>query len=461
MKRRIPVNVLFVASEALPFAKTGGLADVIGALPVFLRKLGLRVSVIMPRYRGIGGSVKDRLTLDINGPLKVDIYEKDDYLFVDHPPFFDRDGLYGTARGDFEDNCERYTLFCKAAVEIAQKYDADIVHCHDWQTGLIPLYVKAQKIDLKTVFTIHNLGYQGRFPAAKFGLLDVGKSHFTPDGIEYYGDINFLKAGIVYADRVTTVSENYALEIQTPQLGFGLDGVLHQRQNDLSGIINGIDYAVWNPETDTLIPNTYRDFTGKQQNKICFTQECDLTSDRPVIGMVSRIADQKGFNLIIKIFDDIMKLGFNFILLGVGDETYHRKLKQYEQVYPTSVSINLKFDEKLAHRIYAGSDFFLMPSQYEPCGLGQLISLKYGTVPIVRQTGGLADTVREFDPAGQTGNGFVFKPYTPDALLDALSRAYQIFRSRDAFLSLSERCMKEDFSWDESAKKYKRLYESM
>lgn len=455
------MNILFAASEALPHAKTGGLADVIGALPVFLRKMGLRVSVVMPRYRGMTGSKKDTLTITVDKPLKVDVYEQDDFLFVDHPPFFDRDGLYGTEQGDYEDNCERYTLFCKAVVAIGKNFGFDILHCHDWQSGLVPLYAKTQTIPLKTVFTIHNLGYQGRFPAATFPLLDIDKRYFTPDGIEYYGDINFLKAGIVYADRVTTVSENYAREIQSPELGFGLDGVLRSRQRDLGGIINGIDYAVWNPQTDTLIPHPYVDFTGKQQNKLCFAQECDLTCDRPVIGMVSRIADQKGFNLIIKIFDDIMKLGFNFILLGVGDEAYHRKLKQFEQVYPTRVSINLKFDERLAHRIYAGSDFFLMPSQYEPCGLGQLISLKYGSVPIVRRTGGLADTVTEFDPAGQTGNGFVFSEYSPDALLDSLSRAYQTFGDRNMFMSLSERCMKYDFSWNESAKKYIHLYESM
>ncbi len=455
------MNVLFVASEALPFAKTGGLADVIGALPVFLKKLGVGVKVLMPRYRGIEGSFSERLTIDVGKTIEVGICEKEGFLFVDHPPFYDRDGLYGTAQGDYEDNCERYTLFCKAAVEIARRNDIDIVHCHDWQTGMIPLYLNNQKSEVKTVFTIHNLGYQGRFPSRKFDLLGVDKGYFTPGGIEYYGDINFLKAGIVYADRVTTVSENYALEIQTPELGFGLDGVLCQRKNDLSGIINGIDYEVWNPARDALIPESYTDFAGKQNNKICFSQECNLRCDHPVIGMVSRIADQKGFDLIIKIFDDIMKLGFNFILLGVGDEAYHRKLKQFEQVYPARVSINLKFDEKLAHRIYAGSDFFLMPSRYEPCGLGQLISLKYGTVPIVRRTGGLADTVAEFDPGGQTGNGFLFRPYTPDALLDALSRAYQSFTNSDAFASLSERCMQYDFSWDESAKKYKRLYESI
>ncbi len=455
------MNVLFVASEALPFAKTGGLADVIGALPVFLRKLGLGVNVLMPRYRGIEGSPGERLTIHVGKSIEVGIYDKEGFIFIDHPPFYDRDGLYGTARGDYEDNCERYTLLCKAAVEIAQRNDIDIVHCHDWQTGLIPLYLKNLKSDVKTVFTIHNLGYQGRFPSHKFDLLGIDKGYFTPDGIEYYDDMNFLKAGIVYADRVTTVSENYALEIQTPELGFGLDGVLRQRKNDLSGIINGIDYEVWNPAGDALIPEPYTDFQGKQHNKICFNQECNLRCDHPVIGMVSRIADQKGFDLIIKIFDDIMKLGFNVILLGVGDEAYQRKLKQFEQVYPSRVSINLKFDEKLAHRIYAGSDFFLMPSRYEPCGLGQLISLKYGTVPIVRQTGGLADTVTEFDPAGQTGNGFLFKSYTPNALLDALSRAYQAFTSSDAFASLSERCMQYDFSWDASAKKYQRLYESL
>ena len=455
------MNVLFAASEALPHAKTGGLADVIGALPIFLKKLGLRVNVVMPRYRGMEGSLGDRLTIDLGKPVEVSIYEKDSFLFVDHPPFFDREGLYGTSQGDYDDNCERYTLFCKTVAEIVRRNEIDVVHCHDWQTGMIPLYAKHLKPDVKTVFTIHNLGYQGRFPAQKFGLLGIDNGYFTPDGIEYYGDINFLKAGIVYADRVTTVSQNYAMEIQTPELGFGLDGVLRQRKNDLSGIINGIDYAVWNPATDTWIPEPYHDFSGKQNNKICLGQECDLRCDRPVIGMVSRIADQKGFDLIVKIFDDMMRLGFNFILLGVGDDTYHHKLKQFEQVYPARVSVTLKFDERLAHRIYAGSDFFLMPSQYEPCGLGQLISLKYGTVPIVRQTGGLADTVTEFDPMQQTGNGFLFKAYTPDALLDALSRAYQAFTNAEAFASLSDRCMRYDFSWDESAKKYQRLYESL
>jgi starch synthase len=455
------MKILFAASEALPHAKTGGLADVIGALPGFLRNMGLEVSVVMPRYRGMTGSKKDTLTVTADEPFTVDIYEQDDFLFVDHAPFFDRKGLYGTQQGDYEDNCERYTLFCKVVAALGDKYGFDILHCHDWQSGIVPLYVKAHATSLKTVFTIHNLGYQGRFPAAKFPLLDVDRRHFTPDGIEYYGDINFLKAGIVYADRVTTVSENYAREIQSPELGFGLDGVLRSRQRDLGGIINGIDYSLWNPQTDTLIPHPYTDFAGKQQNKTCFTQECDLTCDRPVIGMVSRIADQKGFDLIIKIFEDIMELGYNFILLGVGDEAYHRKLKQYEQVYPTRVSINLKFDERLAHRIYAGSDFFLMPSQYEPCGLGQLISLKYGSVPIVRRTGGLADTVTEFDPVEQTGNGFVFSEYSPEALLDALSRAYQTFGDRDIFISLSERCMTYDFSWNESAKKYLHLYETM
>ena len=341
--------------------------------------------------------LRESIEIKMAGVHNVDIYNKDNFYFIDYPDFFDREGLYGTAQGDFEDNYERFILFCKTVFKYLTQHSYDIAHCHDWQTALIPLYIKEQQRKIGSVFTIHNLGYQGRFSASKYPLLGVNDAYFKPEGIEYYGDINFLKAGILYSDMVTTVSENYAKEIQTPEFGFGLDGVLKNRKSNLKGIINGIDYVQWNPATDDLIYHFYTDHKGKLKNKQALVNECCLKSRRPLIGIVSRIAEQKGFDIIVKAFDAIIDMGFNIIILGFGDEAYHAKLMTLANVYPQRVSINIKFDNRFAHRIYAGSDFFLMPSRYEPCGLGQLISLRYGTVPIVRQTGGLADSIHEYD----------------------------------------------------------------
>jgi len=455
------MKVAFVASEAIPYAKTGGLADVVGTLPVHLKNLGIRTALFLPKYKGINGTLVDTLNIDMSTRYTVHVYADGDAYFIDYPKFFGRDGLYGTQKGDFPDNCERYTLFCKAVAELIKRDRYDIVHCHDWQAGLIPLYLKSEDAAAKSVFTIHNLGYQGIFPQGKFSLLGLGKEYFNPEGIEFYGDINFLKAGILYSDVVTTVSENYAKEIQTPELGFKLDGVLRKRKDKLIGILNGIDYNMWNPETDDLIYQKYDDFEGKQRNKIGLTKACHIDPQKPLIGMVSRIADQKGFDILLKVFDDVMRIGYNFVLLGFGEEEYHQKLKKYESVYPCRVSVNIKFDNKLAHRIYAGSDFFLMPSRYEPCGLGQLISLKYGTVPVVRRTGGLADTVTEFDLSTRSGNGFLFQQYVGRDLLDALLRGRETFRHRDIFRTLSENGTKYNFSWEASAKKYRRLYKSL
>lgn len=455
------MKVAFVASEAIPYKKTGGLADVVGALPFYLNKLGIKTSVFLPRYKGIKGSLIGNLQIDMKEKHNVQVYTEGNFYFIDYPKFFDRDGLYGTEKGDFSDNCERFTLFCKTVTQLIKRYGYDIVHCHDWQTGLIPLYMKLDNMDTKSIFTIHNLGYQGRFPSSKFPILGLPKEYFDPEGIEFYGDINFLKAGILYSDIVTTVSENYAREIQTSESGFGLDGVLNKRRNSLVGIINGIDYSLWNPENDSLIYQKYNNFNGKQKNKARLTEECNIDCERPLIGMVTRIADQKGFDIIIKAFDDFIDMGFSFLVLGFGDEHYHNKLKTFESIYPDKVSVNIKFDNKLAHRIYAGCDFFLMPSQYEPCGLGQLISLKYGTVPIVRKTGGLADTITDFDPDTLSGNGFVFREHSSKDLLKALSKSYEIYCNKDVFKRLSEKCMDCNFSWEESAKKYKQLYGSL
>ena len=454
------MKIAFVASEATPYAKTGGLADVVGALPSALIKLGQDIDVFLPRYRGIKGTLEGTINVQMSDLYSVNIYREGNFYFIDYPEFFDREGLYGTEKGDFKDNCERFTLFCRAVANYIQQQPYDIAHCHDWQTALIPLYLRNQR-KVGSVFTIHNLGYQGRFPASKYPLLGIDKKYFTPEGIEYYGDINFLKAGILYSDTVTTVSENYAKEIQTPELGFGLDGVLRTRKANLKGIINGIDYDRWNPENDELIYYPYTDHTGKQKNKHALINECCLKSNRPLIGIVSRVAEQKGFDIIVKVFDAMITMGFNIIILGFGDEAYHAKLLALENIYPQRVSINIKFDNRLAHRIYAGSDFFLMPSKYEPCGLGQLISLRYGTVPIVRQTGGLADSITNFDAESAQGNGFVFKEYSGEQLVTALSNAVHVYKNKEIFSTLSEKCMSYDYSWDESAKKYVQLYKDI
>jgi starch synthase len=455
------MKVAFVASEAVPYAKTGGLADVIGALPRYLKTLGIQTKIFLPRYRDIQGTFLRNLQIEMQRVYTVKVFTEDNFYFIDYPPFFDRDDMYGTKGADFNDNCERFTLFCKAVSRLMNKHDYDIVHCHDWQSALVPLYIKLNKIKTKSIFTIHNLGYQGKFPRSKFPLLGIDEKYLNHNGIKFSKEINFLKAGIVFSDFVTTVSETYAREIQTRKLGFKLNNILKKRHNHLYGIINGLDYDLWNPQSDDMIYYPYHDFTGKMKNKVSLAHECNINVKRPFIGMVSRIAGQKGFDILTKVVDEIVNMGFNFILLGTGEEQYCSKLKTLSQVYGTCVSVNIKFDNKLAHRIYAGCDFFLMPSLYEPCGLGQLISLKYGTVPIVRKTGGLADTIKEFDPDTQAGNGFLFTEYSSKELMQAISRAHRVYCNRDLFKTLSQTCMEYNFSWGESAKKYKKLYQTL
>lgn len=452
------MKVIFVASESVPHAKTGGLADVVGALPHSLAKAGIDAQIILPRYKGLGGKKEWSAQLKMDGNHCVDYYRQDNFIFVDHPDFYRRDGLYGDSSGDFIDNCERFTFFCKAAMLAIERGSYDIVHCHDWQSGLVPLYMKVKPLKARSIFTIHNLGYQGKFPTDKFPILGVDRKHFSSAGLEFYGDISFLKAGIVYADSVTTVSPNYAREIQTPDLGFGLDGVLRTRAKDLHGILNGIDYGQWDPGSDGFLYEQYTDFEGKKRNKTRLCSDHSLDPDRPLIGIVSRIAGQKGFDILLCALDEIINMGYNMIILGYGEESYHHKLNRLQDVYHGRLCVNIKFDNKLAHRIYAGSDFFLMPSKYEPCGLGQLISLRYGTVPIVRSTGGLADTVFEFDSNTSRGNGFLFTEYSGKALVSAAQTAYVVFKQPSIYRTLSENCMKYDFSWKESARKYARLY---
>jgi starch synthase len=457
------VKIAFAASEAVPYVKTGGLADVIGSLPRHLQDAGADVSIFLPRYRGItAGTLVQKLVIRMHAtPYEVRLYKDNDFFFVDYAPFYDRQGLYGTAQGDHPDNLERFALFCMAVCAYIKDRDYDIVHCHDWQTGLIPLMLYDQHIPVKTIFTIHNLGYQGRFPGAKYALLGLDRSYFSPEGIEYYGEINCLKAGIVYSDAVTTVSENYAREIQTPEMGFGLDGILRTRRDDLYGIVNGIDHTEWNPATDPHLWSPYHDYEGKKSNKTRLLHECALCDATPLIGMVTRIAEQKGFDILIKCFDEIMAQDLTMIILGLGDEAYHEKLKVYQRIYPKRFSLVLKFDNTLAHRIYGASDFFLMPSRYEPCGLGQLISLRYGALPIVRYTGGLADTITEYDCETGRGNGFGFVDYTPQELTRAIHRALTLYTHQEEFGRISAQCMQMDYSWALSAKKYMELYDTM
>lgn len=452
------MKTALIASEAVPYAKTGGLADVVGALLKHLPRIGVETFLYLPRYRGIKADFFTEIEIPFAPAPRVKIFRRDNAFFIDHPAYFDREGLYGTSQGDYPDNLERFTLFNRAVEYLIRQNPVDIVHCHDWQTGLLPLYFKEKPIAAKTVFTIHNLGYQGRFPAACYSLLGLSDKYFTPEGIEFYGDINFLKAGIVFSDAVTTVSENYAQEIKTPEFGCGLDGVIRQRSSDLRGILNGIDYDLWDPLRDPALAEPYRDFAGKQRNKQALVQECNIDYHRPLIGMVSRIAEQKGFDILNEIFDEIICLGYSFVLLGTGDEAYEKKFKAYEEIYRTQVSVSLKFDDRWARRIYAGSDFFLMPSRYEPCGLGQLIGLRYGAVPVVRRTGGLADTVIEFNPESMTGNGFLFDEYQGAALLQALQRARPVYLKSDLFAAMVEFGMRQDYSWRRSAGKYQELY---
>ncbi|MGB9721605.1 MAG: glycogen synthase GlgA [bacterium] len=455
------MKVAFVTSEAVPYAKTGGLADVCGTLPLYLRKIGVETSIIMPKYKGIKAEKMMDLGIEFNGRKNISVFQDGTTYFVDYPEYFNREGLYGTPSGDYPDNFERFTLFARAVIALLQKKNFDIIHCHDWQTGLIPLFMQRYALGSKSVFTIHNLGYQGRFPKGKFALLDIEWDYFTPEGIEFYGDINFLKAGILYSDTITTVSPTYATEIQTPEFGFGLEGILKKNKHKLCGILNGIDYEIWNPEADTQIYEPYNNFIGKKKNKLELTNELLLDSKKPLIGMVSRIAGQKGFDILIKILDDIVSMNYSLVLLGFGEEYYYEKLREFANSYPGQVSINIKFDETLAHRIYAGSDFFLMPSKYEPCGLGQMISLRYGTVPVVHRTGGLADTVIQFNTDKLSGNGFLFEPYSPLALIDTLKSAYYVYCKEEIFAGLSENCMRYDFSWNRSAGQYKDIYERL
>jgi starch synthase len=473
------MKILFTSSEALPFCKTGGLADVVEALPRALVEAGHDVAVVLPRYRGTNPSavVEPSLTiplgLELRFPAIADgaLVNGVRYYFVDDPEFFDREQLYGTKEGDYPDNGERFALFCRAALELAKHvFRPDVIHCHDWQTALIPtllrsLYARDPLLrDIPVVFTIHNLGYQGLFPRELLARIGLPESFFHWTALEFFGRVNLLKGGLLYSDYLTTVSRKYAQEITTPEYGHGLDGVVRTRANRLVGILNGVDYAAWSPETDKLIPANYsaKDLSGKARCKKALLEEFRLPAGdlkRPLIGIVSRFADQKGFDLIAQVADELMALDIFLVALGTGDPRYEEMFRALAAEFPDKVGVRIGYDNALAHRIEAGADIFLMPSRYEPCGLNQIYSLRYGTVPVVRATGGLDDTIVHFDPFTGKGTGFKFVPHDGRAMLTCLREALEAFADQDTWRRIMRNGMAMDFSWKKSAAEYARLYE--
>ena len=451
------LKIVFLSSEVNPFAKTGGLADVAASLPVALEKLGQQVIVIMPKYRGMKGR-SARLGKNVN------VY------FIENDKYYDREGLYGDKAGDYKDNIERFTFYCNGALALLKEigFSPDIIHCNDWQTALVPIYLKTKLggdpffKGTKTVFTIHNLAYQGLFPKEEFSKTGLDESLFSMKGLEFYGKISLMKGGIIYSDKLTTVSSAYSREIQTEEYGCGLEGVLRERKKDLTGILNGLDYDLWDPSRDEKIVRAFdpENIEGKDENKRALRSEMGLEDNpkAPLIGIISRLADQKGFDILAEAIDEICGMDLQIILLGAGDIHYHTLFEKIKGRHPANTSINLKFDALLAQKIYASSDMFLMPSRYEPCGLGQLISFKYGTIPIVRKTGGLADTVIDYNEDEERGNGFVFEEYSSGKLLDAIKRALGLYHDKALWLVLAKRVMALDFSWERSAAAYLNLY---
>jgi len=460
------MKILYASSEVVPYAKTGGLADVAGALPKALAELGHEVVVVMPKYRMVDEKKfgLERLN-DVIFRAKMPKSQVTVY-FIDNPKYFDREGLYQEKGIDYPDNCERFSFFCRKVLEFLPKvsFFPDIIHCNDWQTALIIAYVKKLYNWSKTatVYTIHNMGYHGSFPKEQLPLTGFSWEMLTPETLEFWGNIALTKAGFVFADIINTVSETYAQEIQTDEMGFGLAGLLRSRTRDVSGIINGIDYEVWNPETDPQIVRKYgaKSIPLKYENKKALQRANKLPEKEeiPLIGMITRLADQKGFDILAGAMEKIMHLKCQMVILGTGEPKYHELLLAEKKKYPQHIGVNLGFDAALAQLIYAGSDMFLMPSRYEPCGLGQLISFKYGTIPIVRKTGGLADTVHDFNPKTGKGDGFVFEEYSSAALLDAIKRAVAAYKKKRSWLGLMEKVMCYDYSWATSARKYGDLY---
>ncbi|HTA24620.1 MAG TPA: glycogen synthase GlgA [Terriglobales bacterium] len=475
------MHIAFAASECVPFSKTGGLADVVGALPRALAAAGHQVSVYIPRYRQTKLTDARTVVRSITVPFDdhyrfcsvVAAGSKSgvDHYFVEYPQFFDRDALYGTSSGDYPDNAERFALFSRAVLEASKILGVpQVFHCHDWQSALIPVLLKTQYAEdpafreVGTVFTIHNMGYQGLFPPDTLPLLTLPWDLLTMSKMEFFGNVNFLKGALVFSDFITTVSRKYSQEIQTTEFGFGLEGVLRDRASTVTGILNGVDYDEWSPQADKFTAARYspQDLSGKAKCKQDLLAAFGITNPDlklPVIGIVSRFAAQKGFDLIAQIMDRLAREEMIVIALGNGDKQYEEMFARLQKQFPQKIAIKIAYDNAIAHKIEAGSDMFLMPSKYEPCGLNQIYSLKYGTVPIVRATGGLDDTIEPWDARTGRGTGFKFSDYNGEALLLTIKDALKAFRDQTSWQTLMRNGMDKDFSWNNSAKEYGRIYE--
>jgi len=469
------MKILMVASEAAPFAKTGGLADVVGSLPAALQSLGHEVAVLLPRYRSVDLKTARRAYDSLPIWLGTDRFDTTIYVieqqtpfyFLDCPPLFDRAGLYGEEGLDYPDNHIRFAVLAQAALEFSRRvFRPDILHGHDWQAGLAPVYLRTiyandpTFLGIRTLFTVHNLGYHGLFPATVLREVGLGDARlFRPDGVEFFGKVGYLKGGLIFSDALNTVSPTYAREIQTPEYGFGLDGVLRARGDVLTGILNGVDYAEWNPETDRFIAAHYSaaDLSGKGVCKQDLIGEFGLPAEAmaaPLIGIVSRFTSQKGADLIAGVADSLVAEGFYLVALGTGEPQYEALFRAMAERHPGRIAVRIGYDNALAHRIEAGADLFLMPSRYEPCGLNQIYSLKYGTVPLVRATGGLDDTI-------DSETGFKFREYSGSALLEGLRTARQAFQDQPGWRTMMLAGMAKDYSWKPSAVEYARLYQRL
>jgi starch synthase len=477
------MNIVMTSPEITPFAKTGGLADVVGTLALALERRGHALRLVMPAYRSVlqGPFELTDSAAHLSVPLsdkRVEgsvlqgrLGENISVYFIRADSFYDRESLYGTGEGDYPDNAERYVFFCRAALELMRTFPVEILHCHDWQSAFATVAVKTQPelypelIGAKTVLTIHNLAFQGIFWEPDWHLLNLDRKWFTPRHLEFYGDINLLKGAITLADTITTVSPTYAKEILTPEQGFGLDGVLRDRTPDLVGILNGVDYNHWSPEIDPFIARHYNEstLTAKRTCKKSLQTSIGLPTESkpPLFGVISRLTAQKGVDLIQVIFEELMERDVQLVILGNGEPRYEEFFAGAAARFSRKVAVRLGFDEALAHRIEAGADLFLMPSLYEPCGLSQMFSLKYGTIPIVRAVGGLKDTVEDYNAETGTGTGFVFEPYEPQALLQTIDRALRVYENKRAWTALRRRAMAKNFSWDRSAAAYDALYQQV
>ncbi|WP_419880654.1 glycogen synthase GlgA [Peribacillus sp. B-H-3] len=473
------MHVLFAASECAPFIKTGGLGDVIGALPKALKEQGVDVSVILPKFQDLSHEYKEEMQhiQSIEVPvgwrhqfcgIERIVSEGINYYFLDNEYYFKRHGSYG-----YFDDGERFAFFSRAVLEALPYLEdkPDILHCHDWQTGPVSVLLKAHYRNhpfyenIKTVFTIHNLRYQGVYPKSVLSeLLDLSDLYFNIDGLEFNGNVSYMKAGLAFSDILTTVSPSYASEIQTAYYGENMDGFLNKRNDQLFGIVNGIDAHTYNPADDQRIYQNFIDTKGKMENKLRLQEELGLTvrEDIPIISMVTRLVDQKGIDLVLHVFHEMMGLNVQFVLLGTGEQQYEEAFRGFAREYPDKVYAGTYFDETMARKIYAGSDIFLMPSQFEPCGIGQLLAMRYGTLPLVRETGGLKDTVIPFNEFTEEGNGFSFANFNAHDMLYTIERAVWFYRFQpERWKKLAERAMGLDFSWNASSQQYKELYESL